>query len=118
MGKRHKHADLISQWANGAAIQFQIGESWVDLDGDHIAWNENTNYRVRPKSSEHTVDILDGIVHLTVDDAVEGWEGKCSMEIDNIGDNPVLQGSYWRLWSKEELLVLANTIREFAERVK
>jgi hypothetical protein len=44
---RHKHADLIIAWANGANIQlFSREGKWVDIDP---AWSLNTTYRVKPE---------------------------------------------------------------------
>lgn len=45
---RHKHADLIHAWAEGAEIEFQskFSEKW------HLAepsWHENVTYRIKPK---------------------------------------------------------------------
>lgn len=46
---RHKHADLIIAWAEGAIIQFKALYGWVDLKYPHIpTWNINTEYRIKP----------------------------------------------------------------------
>jgi hypothetical protein len=47
--KRHKHADLIIAWANGAEIQFlnQFGK-WQDTVP---SWSTTCDYRIKPKPS-------------------------------------------------------------------
>lgn len=46
--KRHKHADLIHAWAEGAEIEYQRSNgTWEDCEP---AWAENTNYRIKPKT--------------------------------------------------------------------
>jgi len=46
---RHKHADEIIAWANGAQIQlYQIGmDDWIDAPTP--LWFEVTQYRVKPE---------------------------------------------------------------------
>lgn len=47
--KRHKHADLIHAWAEGAEIQFlNSQDKWVDVQG-YPAWIEDGQYRIKPK---------------------------------------------------------------------
>lgn len=47
--KRHKHADLIHAWAEGAEIQFlNAPKQWVDTEG-HPAWYEDHQYRIKPR---------------------------------------------------------------------
>jgi hypothetical protein len=47
---RHKHADLIIAWANGAEIQDYdvIDEVWGD--NARPAWIETCKYRIKPKT--------------------------------------------------------------------
>lgn len=47
---RHKHADLIIAWANGARIQYLDGKFWCEIDSPN--WDESTEYRVRPRSTK------------------------------------------------------------------
>jgi hypothetical protein len=46
---RHKHADLICAWANGAQIQTYrpFTEEWIDTLAP--AWVEGSRYRVKPE---------------------------------------------------------------------
>lgn len=48
--KRHKHADLIHAWAEGAEIQFLNGldDKWVDIE-DFPSWHKDHQYRIKPK---------------------------------------------------------------------
>jgi len=46
---KHKHADLIHAWADGAQIQFRTSNgNWADLD--HCpSWSTNWEYRIKPE---------------------------------------------------------------------
>lgn len=45
---KHKHAELIKAWADGAEIQSRnIGEYWAD--NQRPIWAEDTEYRIKPK---------------------------------------------------------------------
>ena len=52
---RHKHADVIKAWAEGAKIQlYQIGmDDWVDTPTP--LWFEVTQYRVKPEPKPDVV---------------------------------------------------------------
>lgn len=43
---RHKHADLIHAYAEGAEIEWKWGLDWVPKC--HFEWREEENYRVKP----------------------------------------------------------------------
>lgn len=45
--KRHNHADLIHEWAEGAQIEIKLGSEWVnDSNPD---WHLGFEYRIKPK---------------------------------------------------------------------
>lgn len=49
--RRHKHADEIHAWAEGAIIQFKINptdQSWIDCPSNNPAWSLDKSYRVKP----------------------------------------------------------------------
>ena len=49
--RRHKHADEIHAWAEGAIIQFKINPTdrlWIDCPGNNPAWSLDKSYRVKP----------------------------------------------------------------------
>lgn len=54
MTQRHKHADLIIAWANGAKIQFRIPSAgrldnpWHDCPRSP-EWHEKLEYRIKPE---------------------------------------------------------------------
>lgn len=49
--KRHKHADLIHAWAEGAEIQYKKPDgSWDDVFKNHPTWNDKEIYRIKPKT--------------------------------------------------------------------
>lgn len=49
MTQRHKHADLIIAWANGAKIQYlnKVLNAWRDCSDP--GWLENYDYRIKPE---------------------------------------------------------------------
>jgi len=51
---RHKHADLIIAWANGAQIQWKNRNGqWEDM-GEPL-WNENHEYRIKTEPKPDVV---------------------------------------------------------------
>jgi hypothetical protein len=43
---KHKHAELIKAWADGAEIQVNDDDVWCEVIQPD--WNENLNYRIKP----------------------------------------------------------------------
>lgn len=43
---KHKHADLIIAWANGAEIQVKNDGNWTDIEP---SWLKNKEYRIKPE---------------------------------------------------------------------
>jgi len=43
---KHKHAELIKKWADGAQIQVKY-DDWEDTNSPQ--WNEEFEYRIKPK---------------------------------------------------------------------
>lgn len=53
---KHKHADLIHAWADGARIQLKLNTtngSWVDDPTPY--WTETTEYRIKPGEKKPVV---------------------------------------------------------------
>lgn len=50
--KRHKHADLIHAWAEGAEIQYKsvLTGIWADCTNNRPEWSVNGVYRIKPKT--------------------------------------------------------------------
>lgn len=47
--KRHKHADLIHAWADGAEIQYyNRHDKWDNIDTP--SWDKENKYRIKPKT--------------------------------------------------------------------
>ena len=46
---KHKHAEIIKAWADGAEIQYKnsIG-LWTEFSNKYSVWNENDEYRIKP----------------------------------------------------------------------
>ncbi len=59
MTQRHKHADLIIAWANGAKIQVKVnngGKVWKDCDVfGPPGWYEGNEYRIKPEPKPDVV---------------------------------------------------------------
>ncbi len=49
---RHKHADVIHAWADGAEIQKFCGDGWYN-DSDTPEWFEDCEYRIKPRIVKH-----------------------------------------------------------------
>ena len=50
---KHKHAELIKKWADGALIEQKIYTEWVACDKP--TWDVNSIYRVRQESQDFAV---------------------------------------------------------------
>ena len=52
---RHKHADLIIAWANGAEIQIQMPghDEWTDIT--YPDWLPSQFYRIRPEPKQDVI---------------------------------------------------------------
>lgn len=57
MSNRHKHADLIHAWAEGAEIEYRtMGGSWVNTKfSDCVTWAEGCEYRIKPEKKPDVV---------------------------------------------------------------
>lgn len=52
MTQRHKHADTIIAWANGAKIQVKVHDGsngWKDCNALGPEWHEYNEYRIKPE---------------------------------------------------------------------
>ena len=54
---KHKHADLIIAWANGAEIQIYVSkrDDWMWVDTCEPMWLESAKYRVKPEPKPDVV---------------------------------------------------------------
>ena len=53
---KHKHAELIKLWADGAKIQYKDVngiECWCDTP--HPSWDSETTYRIKPEKKKPVV---------------------------------------------------------------
>ena len=54
---KHKHADLIHAWADGAEIQYRHwGSDWKDSRSP--TWDVNWEYRIKPEEKKPVVRYL------------------------------------------------------------
>jgi hypothetical protein len=49
---KHKHADLIHAWADGAEIQMKAGDGWVDVSP---SFNAKEEYHIKPEEKKPVV---------------------------------------------------------------
>ena len=65
MNKKHKHAELIKAWADGAEIEYKVGTTWHSIDG-FPAWYEHSEYRIKPEPKpdvETTLVLMSGLTY-------------------------------------------------------
>ena len=84
MGQKHKHAELIKAWADGAEIQFKAPDD--DKFRDCLAnpaWENDVEYRIKP---EPKPDVVSYLVRLKSDNS---WhEYQCEQ---------LTLGKYWQI---------------------
>ena len=58
MTTRHKHADVIIAWAEGAEVEYRNlpGATWVSASTP--GWYENYEYRVKPPAKKYRVALF------------------------------------------------------------
>ena len=58
MTQRHKHADVIIAWANGAEVEYKsiLDGGWVKAKTP--GWLENYEYRVKPPAKKYRVALF------------------------------------------------------------
>ena len=49
---RHKHADLIHAWAEGATIEFKHVTRWSPTLNNQPSWLPSQEYRIKPKTKK------------------------------------------------------------------
>lgn len=50
MGQKHKHAELIKAWADGASIEKLTKDGWLNCEPNYILWSLDVEYRIKPES--------------------------------------------------------------------
>ena len=58
MGQRHKHADVIIAWANGAEIEALSSADRGWLVTRNPTWSEDVEYRVKPPPKKYRVALF------------------------------------------------------------
>lgn len=56
MTQRHKHADVIHAWAEGAEVEYRLDGSWTVTSYPH--WLEDCEYRVKPSAKKYRVALF------------------------------------------------------------
>jgi hypothetical protein len=46
---KHKHAEIIKAWADGAKIQAKWKDIWLDVDMNNQVWHTHHDYRIKPE---------------------------------------------------------------------
>lgn len=58
MNQRHKHADVIIAWANGAEIESKVAATGEWVRARHPGWHEDCEYRVKPPAKKYRVALF------------------------------------------------------------
>ena len=61
MGQRHKHADVILAWVEGAKIEYRDParhHSGLWVESQHPGWYKNFEYRVKPTAKKCRVALF------------------------------------------------------------
>ena len=71
---RHKHADEIIAWANGAEIQIYVSKrgDWMWVDTCEPMWLESAKYRINPEPKPDVVVCYGAIA--SENGLFEGWK--------------------------------------------
>ena len=58
MSQRHKYADVIIAWANGAEIEYRLGshDSWSKAPSP--GWHAGREYRIKPPAKKYRAALL------------------------------------------------------------
>ena len=92
---KHKHADLIHAWAEGAEIQCLHPHviDWKDDPFPH--WGDKSEYRIKPKEPNWWENIPEHGVLCWVCDVNESPNSEHSMAIIISSALETNQGAYW-----------------------
>jgi len=84
---RHKHADLIIAWANGAKIEYWHAghEKWLDIDANP-SWWYNVEYRIKPEPKPDIVRY-----------ARASFTEYHFKSFESMDDNKKRTGTYWSI---------------------
>ena len=58
MTTRHKHADVIIAWAEGAKIEYRKSPEYIWNSAESPGWYENYEYRVKPPAKKYRVGLF------------------------------------------------------------
>ena len=84
---KHKHAELIHAWADGAEIQLFAHDKWVDVPNGLLTFSESYKYRIKPKErhfgsswlEDSTIVSIGGIRPKELKSYIESLERRISM---------------------------------------
>ena len=89
---KHKHADLIIAWANGAPIQWKDRHGqWEDM-GEPL-WAENHEYRIKPEPKPDYLQYINFHFNLCVIDLKERPFNKANLKLTFDGETGYLKSA-------------------------
>jgi len=89
---RHKHADLIHAWAEGAQIQSRAdGGDWEDRD--YPSWSPDWEYRIKPEVKPDFVHKTKIVIHERYAGAVRFDAGLANIQLTFDGETGNLKGA-------------------------
>ena len=92
---KHKHADLIIAWANGAEIEYLngINNEWRTFVKDHNVWYEDWEYRIKPEPEPDYVQYINFHFNLCVIDLKERPFNKANLKLTFDGESCKLKSA-------------------------
>lgn len=85
---KHKHAELIKAWADGASIQYKNNnEDWNDCAFNNPYWTDSIEYRIKPEPKP-VVDVFIAFDGILARDCVinpinvNDWSNKVKLTFD------------------------------------
>ena len=97
---KHKHAELIKLWADGAEIQYRVGQysQWEDCL-DTPAWKLNFQYRIkptpRPQWQQDLIDAAKAGKVVEIQNSFGYWvKAVVNYELDNTNFTGLTQKQY------------------------
>ena len=65
---KHKHAELIKAWADGAEIQYLNESYWENCFDNNPGWNTDIEYRIKP---EPKPDVIRFVMAINGDEKIK-----------------------------------------------
>lgn len=88
---KHKHADLIHAWADGAEIQAKSDDVWLDCV--YPTWYSTSEYRIKPEPKPDFVHKTRIVMHEKYNGSVQFDIGPSNLQLTFDGGTGKLKGA-------------------------